>query len=64
MAAGAWFDDGPPGPSTGDFLVCHEQSAGAFGKQEYKCTTGLKGNGKKGGITFEAEIKYDTEKDE
>jgi hypothetical protein len=47
-----------------DLLVCHDQSIDLLGKQEYKCTTELTGNGKDGGITFEAEIKYDPEKDE
>ena len=60
MTATAWIDDDDPsGPSEGDEIVCHEQSVEMFGKQEYKCTTELNGNGKNGGITFEAEVKYD-----
>lgn len=62
--ATAWVDfDDTEGPSEGDELFCHMQAVGGFGKQEWKCTNALKGNGKTA-TTFEAEIKYDESKDD
>ena len=61
----AWQeDDDTTGLTADDFMICHEQSLSLIGKQEYKCTTELKGNGKNGGVTFEAEIKYDPTKND
>ena len=59
----AWVDDdGTWGPSADDSVRCHEQSLDTLGKQEWKCTDALKGNGKDA-TTFEASIKYDASKD-
>lgn len=62
--ASAWVDsDETPGPSVDDEISCHNQALDTFGKQEWKCTNALKGNGKDA-TTFEAEIKYDESKND
>jgi len=62
--AAAWADVDDDGvPSSGDILICGEQSYGLDAvKHESKCTYALKGNGKKQDQTFEVEVKYDSEK--
>jgi len=62
--ATAWVDnDLESGPSADDRLICHHQSLAVLGKSEWKCTNALRGNGKTAS-TFEAEIKYDSAKDD
>ena len=61
MVATAWEDADDNGADDGDLLLCHEQSGEGLGKQEWKCTNALKGNGKDA-TTFEAGIKYDESK--
>jgi len=65
MTSTAWTDnDLIEGASENDLVICHEQSMDWLGKQQHKCTTELKGNGKDGGMTFEAEFTYDPLKDD
>lgn len=66
MTGTAWVDVDEDGADSDDAVICHEQSLEALsaeldgGKQEYKCTSALTGNGKTA-TTFEFELKYNPE---
>jgi hypothetical protein len=64
LTATAWYDSDDDGADDDDMILCHEQSGGLLeGKQEWKCTTELTGNGKND-TTFEVEVKYDDSKND
>ena len=69
MTGSAWVDVDDDGADGDDAIICHEQSGELLslylegGKQEWKCTSALKGNGKDA-TTFEVELKYDPSKNE